>query len=241
MHALILAAGRGTRLRALHDRPKCLLEIGGIALIDRYLRGLDALAIDTTVVVGYRADDVERRIRQIGTARTVTTLRNAEFELGSVVSLLHGLRASTGPLLLLDGDVLFHPALLERIAHSRHADALLVDVGSTFTGEEYMTGADRDGRAQALQRAPVVGYHATGEWVGFAKLSAATVDALRETVERQVARGDTGGGYEDALASLLPGRSVHVEPCDDLPWIEIDFPDDVERATRCAATFDSPR
>ena len=228
MKALILAAGRGTRLRARHRPPKCLLAIDGVALIDRYVRKLESIGVDIVVVAGYRADDVRRRLTELAPAVDCAVVINHEFELGSIVSLARGLETVDGPLLLLDGDVLFHPELLTRLAASAHANALLVDVGSTFTGEEYMTGID-DGRVHALRRAMVTGYASTGEWVGFARLDAIAVNQLRAAIERQIAAGETAGGYEDALASLLPDMHMHVEHTSGLPWVEIDFPDDAAR------------
>ncbi len=51
MKAMILAAGRGERMRPLSDRvPKPLLAVGGVALIDHHLRALAGAGIDTVVI-----------------------------------------------------------------------------------------------------------------------------------------------------------------------------------------------
>ena len=62
MRAVILAAGRGGRLRDVTgNRPKCLARIGERTLIDRQIRALRRCGIDTiTVVAGFRAADVRR-------------------------------------------------------------------------------------------------------------------------------------------------------------------------------------
>ena len=61
MRAIILAAGRGSRMGQLGDeRPKCLVEFGGKPLIERQvaaLRGGGAQAVG--VVRGYRAEMIE--------------------------------------------------------------------------------------------------------------------------------------------------------------------------------------
>ncbi len=61
MRAIILAAGRGSRMGQLGDeRPKCLVEFGGRPLIERQvaaLRGGGAQAVG--VVRGYRAEMIE--------------------------------------------------------------------------------------------------------------------------------------------------------------------------------------
>lgn len=233
MRAIILVAGRGTRLRAITEMPKCLLAPGGVALIDRYITQLDSLGIAATVVVGFRGDEVSARLAELAPRHAPTVVTNPDYELGSIVSLARGLETIAGDVLLMDGDVLFHPDLLHRLASASEASALLVDVGSEFAGEEYMAGIDA-GRVTELRRAAVPGHEASGEWVGFARLDAGAVEALRTAIGARIAAGETGGGYEDALASILSGSEVRCVDASDLPWIEIDFPEDAERAETLA-------
>jgi NDP-sugar pyrophosphorylase family protein len=60
MKAVVLAAGRGTRLGELaRDRPKALLTVGGEPILALVLRGIAAAGIrDVAVVVGYLGDQV---------------------------------------------------------------------------------------------------------------------------------------------------------------------------------------
>lgn len=231
LHALILAAGRGTRLTGVADGPKCLLELGDGVILDRYLRLLARREVPVTVVTGHAADRMAAHLRQWPAVHTVW---NPRFTDGSILSLARGLESVRGPLLLLDGDVCFHPALLDRLIDAPVADALLVDLGTDFTGEEYLAGVD-DGRVTALRRGPVPGHAAHGEWVGFARLSATTVEALHASITTQIAQGATQGGYEDALSGLLDTVSVHAIPVDGLAWVEIDFPHDLARAQALVA------
>jgi len=49
--AFLLAAGVGSRLRPLTDaKPKCLLEVGGRALLDRWLDAFDRAGVDEVLV-----------------------------------------------------------------------------------------------------------------------------------------------------------------------------------------------
>ena len=61
MKAIILAAGQGTRLRPYTDeRPKCLVELGGKALLDHQIASLRAAGIDDIcVATGYRSDLID--------------------------------------------------------------------------------------------------------------------------------------------------------------------------------------
>jgi choline kinase len=63
MKAIILAAGRGSRMKNLtEERPKCLVELRGIALLDRQLEALRAAGItDIGIVTGYKRELLANR------------------------------------------------------------------------------------------------------------------------------------------------------------------------------------
>lgn len=58
MNAIILAAGMGTRLRPLtNDRPKCLVEVNGVPMVERQIQFLKERGIDNiTLISGYKAE-----------------------------------------------------------------------------------------------------------------------------------------------------------------------------------------
>lgn len=60
MHAIILAAGKGTRLRPLTDTtPKPLVRVGGQALIEYALQALPKTINRITVVIGYLGEHIQ--------------------------------------------------------------------------------------------------------------------------------------------------------------------------------------
>lgn len=85
--AVLLAAGSGSRMG---NRPKCLLELGGVSLIRRQLIALSGAGVDELVVVlGHHADRIEPAVRDF----PVTLVRNPDPDEGQVSSLRLGLMA----------------------------------------------------------------------------------------------------------------------------------------------------
>ncbi|MDO9252007.1 MAG: nucleotidyltransferase family protein [Hydrogenophaga sp.] len=85
--AVVLAAGAGSRMG---HRPKCLLELNGVPLIQRLLMALSVAGIDEHVLVlGHHAERIEPAVRDF----TVNVVRNAVPDAGQVSSLRLGLRA----------------------------------------------------------------------------------------------------------------------------------------------------
>ena len=64
MIAMILAAGRGERLRPVTDEtPKALVEVNGVSLLERHLRSLAEAGADTVVInLGWLGEQIVERV-----------------------------------------------------------------------------------------------------------------------------------------------------------------------------------
>lgn len=111
MRAIILAAGRGSRMQSQTlDRPKCLVEWQGRALLDWQLQALHDVGIaDVAVVTGY----LRERLASRGLAEFVNHRWADTTMVDSLVCADQWLRA--GPTLVLYSDIVYSPKVLERI------------------------------------------------------------------------------------------------------------------------------
>ncbi len=235
MRAIILAAGLGNRLGALGAQPKALLEFGGESLIHRHLRILAAHAVtQITLCVGYRAEDLISAVTAYG-ASNVRTVHNTEFRRGSVVSLWTVRAAlTTGEdVILMDADVLYDPAIMTRLIGSTHRNCFLLD-RDFVPGDEPVKLCLRAGKIVEFRKQlnPEIAYDCCGESVGFFKFDRLGATELAAQCERYVARDLLDAPYEEALRDLIMTGDVPlgVEDISGLPWLEIDFPEDIERA-----------
>ena len=231
MRAVILAAGVGRRLAI--EEPKVLLCFGGRTLLERHLGILAALGIEDVVIgIGYRALAIERALAALGQAE-VSTVYNPDYEQGSILTLWRVRAALTagGPVLLMDGDVLYDRRVLEPLVETHHADCLLVD-RAYEPGDEPVKVGVAGGVPVDFGKTIDPAAEPYGESVGFFRLSEGTANALVETAGRMIDEGGAERPMEDAIAAVLRAASppFGVEDVTGLPWIEIDFPEDVERA-----------
>jgi len=116
--AVILAAGRGTRMRELTaDLPKPMIEVHGKPVLQHIVEGLrDAGIRECLIVVGYRADAV-RDFFSDGSRYNLAIqykTQTVQDGTGRVVELAHEF-ADNRPFILAYGDILVGPANYKRV------------------------------------------------------------------------------------------------------------------------------
>lgn len=233
MKAIILAAGIGKRFQAVTDQlPKCLIELHGRTLLERTLSALGAAGVSrAVVVVGYRAEMVEQKIGARCGKVQVSYITNPRYDQGAIVSLWSARQEFDDDLLIMDADVLFPTALLSRLITSPHPNCFLLDASTANTGEEQML-LTRGGRVVTIVRGGSGEYDLIGESIGFLKVSRNDAALLHAILDEQIAQGRDTIEHEEAYPLFLAQRVVGFERVEDLPWIEIDFPHDLEQAER---------
>lgn len=228
MKAIILAAGRGRRLGdSVTEHPKCLLEIGGRTLLERMLDALDSAGVqDQVVVIGHLGEQIRAALAGRPGVRTIF---NPNYEKGAILSLWSARAEFDDDLLVMDADVLFPTAMLQRMVESPHKNCFLMDADAEDNGEAQMLMA-RDGRVFDIARGVRAECDAFGESVGFLKLERAAVETLRGLLGKALEAGEDGVEHEEAYPALMRECVIGYEVTGDLPWLEIDFPEDVVAA-----------
>ena len=232
MQAVILAAGVGKRLRPFTDEhPKCLLTFGGKSLLRRHVEMLDAAGVQKIcIVVGHLADQIEAEVKQLNCRTLIELVYNPEYRFGSALSLLKA-EASlrTVPAIIMDADLLFDRTMVDRLIANPSPNCLLVDDRLVDTGEEVKVVVRSDEMVCELGKQVRREGTVVGESVGIYKFSTETTSKLIEALQRAV-RENPQVEYETVIDSKLEQIPMSYVPIGDLAWIEIDFPQDVDRA-----------
>jgi len=230
MRGIILAAGRGSRLNGTAgESPKCLVEAAGVTLVERQIRALQGAGIDDiTVVVGCQAERVRRacghHIAYVENARYAQT--NSMYSLWMARPLLYE------GFVVLNCDVIFHPVLLDDLLSARHENALLLayrEADQPSFGEEEMKVKVRNGRVVEMSKT-MDPADADGENLGIVKFGPTGAPALVEIMDRLIAAGGVKDWAPRAFGEFARTHPLHAIGTRGLPWIEIDFPEDYQRA-----------
>lgn len=108
MQAIILAAGRGTRLKPLTSKlPKPLIKVGGLTLLERNLGALPADVEEVLIVVNYLQEQVRAHIGDNWRGKKIIYVEQKK--LNGTGGALYDCRAhlAAGSFLVLNGDDLY--------------------------------------------------------------------------------------------------------------------------------------
>jgi choline kinase len=220
----ILAAGMGTRLGRPFPKPLTRLD-DGRSILTQQLDNVDAAfgpAAKVQIVVGFKLELV------MEAAPDAVFVYNESYDqTNTCKSLLKALRSShDGGVLWMNGDVVFDPEVLRRLAPHLASDSSVIAVNTAAVAEEevkYTVGPD--GFVNALSKSVT---DALGEAVGInfvaSKDKAALIRRLDECAEQDY--------FERGIELAIAGDGVAVTPVDisDLFAVEVDFEEDLTRA-----------
>lgn len=234
MKVIMLAAGVGKRMSAVTNIiPKCLIKIGEKTLLERHLETISLLGInDIVFVVGHFKEKIREAVENNNGSRfNIKYIENEQYAKGSILSLWYARNELNDDVLIMDADVLYHDKLLIKLAESRNKNCFLLDENSKDTGEEMMLFVKGD-KVIGISKVSSYDCDFKGEGIGFLKLSANDCHILKNIVEEFEKSGKVNVEYEDALHELLYHCTIGFEKVEDMPWIEIDFEEDIERARK---------
>lgn len=227
--AVVLAAGRGTRMQHLTDAmPKPMLLAGGRPILAHLLeRLIEAGFSEALIVTGYRAELIEDYFRDY--RLPLRFLRQSPVNGTAPAALLARQFVGDDDFLLTFGDILAdaqrYREILDRLRREPAAEAIL---GVREVDDPYRGAAvyvDAEGRVTRIVEKPPQG-ESTTRW------NSAGIYAVRPSLfeELEQAPKSTRGEYEltSAIEQLIErGKLLRILPIEG-QWRDIGRPEDLE-------------
>jgi choline kinase len=232
MKGIILSAGNGTRLLPLTSRmPKCLVDVGGRAILDHQLDALAAAGVaEAVVVIGYRGSQVAEHLDANPPPLPVTLMTNPFWAVSSSIGSVWAARAHLAePFCLMNGDTVFAAAIVAgAIAAAPDGIGLLVEpIAAPELDDMLVEVADGRVRAVAKKLDPARAHHRS-----LGVIVSTGGSAYRDALDAVITRPDGIQAYHhDVVARLAATVGVGAIVDRHGGWQEIDRPEDIDRWT----------
>ena len=247
MKALILAAGRGSRLHPYTEKcPKCLTELAGMTLIGRQVETLKAAGVsDIVIVTGYLSD-------MLGLPGTRQAHNPDWASTNMVESLFCAEEEFADDFLVCYGDIVYEPRVLEVLLGSPHDISVVIDRQWRGYWEARFEDPLSDAESLCLDgesRITDIGNTVTdidsiqAQYIGLMRFQGsgaaalkAAFENLKKTTRPWMEYRTVANAYMTDLLMeiILMGHAVHGVPIDG-GWLEIDTVEDFENATAMIA------
>ena len=232
VQGVILAAGRGSRLRPLTDRkPKCLLKLAEKPLLEHQIEAFVSAGIsDIIVVSGYRHEQIVQFARSISlNGGEITIVRNNRFnDTDNMYSLWLTRKLLKKDLILANGDVLFDPSILIDMLDDKKANLVASDIGSYR--EENMKINTINERIACIKK-DLTRSDSYATTLDIYKIGESAARRLFELIKRNyIEKRDLRQWVEVALQDLFNQETFYPFDIGTRRWIEIDTRDDLRNA-----------
>lgn len=229
MQAIIMAAGKGSRLGSLTGgNPKSFVEIKGKKLIEYNLRLLQKYGIkDIIIVTGYRCEAFEELVKGKENIRLVY---NPFYEMVNILASFYmGMEKLYDDFIYLHADTICEPSIFEELVNLK-ADIVLPIEYKTCDKEAMKVRSENGKIVQITKQMPIE--QAEGEFIGMAAFHQKVIPSLKEKTKQLLKEKEFSAYFESAIQRLIDEESFEVQEVstNGAFWSEIDFLEDYEKA-----------
>lgn len=227
MKAILLAAGRGTRIsRMVREIPKSTLPINGRPLIQLTVELLQKYGIETVVCVGYQQQAIREALKDYD----IKYYFNPFYDVtNSIASLWFARQELEGECLIINADVFFSEAILQMIIKEEHEAVMLVDKTRRKTGDYFFSTTDNGCIKKYGKDLPLL--YRSCEYVGMSKIKAEFMPHFAKRLDELINDAKHNKWWEDTLYSFTDNKEyqIYTKDVEGEFWSEIDYFDDYER------------
>ncbi len=238
IRVILLVAGEGKRLRPYTlDRPKCMVEVDGISLIDRQLAVLRSEGIkDIVMIGGYKSEMLKRE-------DIVFKTNPRYFETNMIWTLFCAEDELEGEVIVSYGDIVYSREILQELLKSKADVAVTID--KEWEGywraryEDPLDDAEtlkltEDNKIIEIGQKPRSLDEIEGQYMGLMKFSAEGIKQVKKVFYKAIEADNLlGKSIETAyMTDLLQALINSGNPVTAVPvygdWVEVDTVEDLE-------------
>lgn len=239
--AVILCAGRGTRIAKTTKLPKSLLKINGKSIIDRTLEALEKNQVKkVNIVTGYKASLLKKHVLKRDNKKiSIKFIKNKNpIKYGNSYSLYLGIKNIKSDIIIMDGDLIVDQKIISKIYHSKK-NILFVGKGNISDKECAKTLIDKNGNVKKtidkrfLSNNEIKNYNFIGEAIGIIKISKENFLGFNNCCKKFLKnKKNLGLNWEHLINSYVVKNTLKFIKIKRLKWIEVDTTDDYCKAKK---------
>jgi NDP-sugar pyrophosphorylase family protein len=226
MQAVILAAGRGTRMGALTaNAPKSMLEVAGKTLLEHKFDALPREIDEIVIVVGYLGDVIRERYGDSYKGRHIVYVEQRNPVAGTMDALLKARPSLVGKFLVMNGDNIYGADDMRHMLDYEWATGV-VKVDAIKYGAKVAVA--RDGTVLSIAE---LGEHDGG--AGFNNINLYTLDTrIFDYPPVPKATGSTELGLPQTILAASKKSGILFYAVEATFWVQIKDAEDLARAEK---------
>ena len=247
MNAIILAAGKGKRLRPLtNDKPKCLVELFGKPLLEWQIETFQNSGItDITIVSGYKSDLIN--------FPETTILKNEKYDSTNMVeTLFYAKEKMLDSTIVSYGDIIFEKNVLNKLIQSKADFSIIVDKNwkrywemrfDNPLNDAESLKIDTDGNITSIGKKAQKIDEIEGQYIGLMKFQNTGLEKIKEFYEKTKSQSTNESNPLNPLVSFQQSfmtdflQGLINEGCQlkaieiENGWLELDTVSDYDKYT----------
>ena len=231
MKAIILAAGRGTRLYPYTQYiPKCLLDIGGVTILEHQMNHIRDCGInEVVIVVGFGFEKVENFLRNYdGLGMKIKTLYNPFYQTtNSLISLWIARGEMTEDIVVMNGDDVYEIDVLDSaLALSNEKICLPIKRKISYESEDMKVRLNSE---KIVDISKTIKNNISAESVGLRVFRDTGVEIIRRAIEEEMRTPSAEKKWYISSIQRLINKGYKIKALDinELFWMDVDYPEDL--------------
>jgi len=233
MRVVVLSAGTGSRLGELtKNKPKALVQVGGVPLVDHLLAFIDHSFFEEILVVGGFAFDGLKAYLESKRISKIKVIWNPLYRKGNIFTLLRAMESFSGDSFLVTNiDHIYPRGMFDKMKRSLDGLVAMCDFDRALTADDMKVKLNHDHKTIKMISKQLTDFD--GGYIGMTFVDRNAFGLYQEAVNKALAKFGDACVVENVL-QLLAETGNPPKSCDlsGFGWYEVDNQEDLKKAEK---------